>query len=160
VGGFREIGSEFGGSYGAGTGMNMDEILHVANMQIQGLYSVYFRLRIPTGFSAGVPEAGHQVSMTFKEYMVRGYLYEVTPKEVFLSGGALAQGDMIVGFDPRTVPGDVPLKGGQAETAREGLRFVLREDGLEYRIVGEAQIHPLGTIAGIVEFQLRKVGRS
>lgn len=140
--------------------MNDDTILREAHWQLQGQYSVSFKLRIPTGVDAGTPYAGHQSSPTFKEYIVRGYRYDVKPADVVKSGGILQQGDMIVSFNQEGIPSDARIVGGQAETGREGYRFVFedREFGIEYRIVGEAKVNPLGTIPGAIVLQLTKVG--
>ncbi len=158
--GWGELGSEFGGTYGGGSAMNDDAILREGHWQLQGQYAAIFKLRIPTGITVGTPMAGHQSRPTFKEYVVRGYRYAVSPAEVVKSGGILQQGDLIVAFNQEGIPADARIVGGQAETNREGYRFVFdqREFGIEYRIVGEAKVNPLGTIPGAIVLQVRKVG--
>jgi len=160
--GWGEVGSEFGGTRGGGSAMNDDIYFREAHWQIQGQYSSIFKLRIPTGVAAGTPWAGHQSQPTFKEYVVRGYRYEVLPADIVKSGGILQQGDMVAAFNQEGLPADARIVGGQAETGREGYRFVFsdREFGIEYRIVGEAKVNPFGTIPGAVNLHLRKVGGS
>lgn len=154
---FDGVGGQFGSVAGAGGSQYDDDFFEESSGDLESFLSVEVTLRIKSGVTAGVPDAGFADVFTWTDYLIRAYVYSISQEDVFKSGGFYQMGDVILGIERQTAFDETQgILGNKSEINQEGNRVTFR--GLEYRIVGFTEFHPFGGTQVVLNLHLRKLG--
>jgi hypothetical protein len=137
--------------------MYADEMFEKIAHGASSLVSILVTWRRATGTSAGIPEAGVQKRPTFRDQLIRCYLYSIDPSDKMQTGGWYQHGDVLLGleeFAVRSLEG--VIHGASSEVSRESDRVVFRS--VEYRVIGQVEFNPIGPTQVASVVHLRKLG--
>lgn len=156
----HDPGQQLGGNgFGAGAGMYVDDLFAKVAHSMSSLLAVVVTWKRATGENAGIPEAGVQKRPRFREQLIRCYLYSIEPSDRMQPGGFYQHGDIMLALEEFALKSlEGVVYGGSAEVSREGDRVVFRS--IEYRVVGQIEVNPVGPTQIATVVHLRKLGKS
>ena len=154
----HDPGQQLGGNgFGAGSGMYVDELFEKIAHSMSSLLAISVTWRRAIGVAAGFPGSGVQAGPTFRDQLIRCYLYSIEPSDRMQPGGWYQHGDILVALEEFAIRSlDGVIRGASAETGQEADRVVFR--GIEYRVLGQVDFNPIGPTQVASVVHLRKLG--